>query len=76
MDVALDGLPQVATAAILSGMPDDIPATHDQALLEVRELLAAIAREAGRRSLDDIVDLAGRADERVSRLLPQARRTE
>jgi len=34
-----------------------------------RDLLAAIAREAGRRGLDDVVDLAGRADEKVEQLL-------
>lgn len=42
-------------------------------LQELRDLLAAIAREAGRRGIDEVVDLAGRADEKVEQLLVRER---
>jgi len=42
-------------------------------LQELRDLLAAIAREAGHRGLDEVVDLAGRADARVEQLLARER---
>jgi len=42
-------------------------------LHELRDLLAAIAREAGRRGIDEVVDLAGRADEKVEQLLARGR---
>jgi hypothetical protein len=41
------------------------------ALAEIRSILAAIAREAGHRGIDEIVDLAGRADKLASDLLRQ-----
>jgi hypothetical protein len=39
------------------------------ALAEIRSIPAAIAREAGHRGIDEIVDLAGRADKLASDLL-------
>ena len=51
------------------------PDAHSPAdiLQELRDLLAAIAREAGRRGFDEVVDLAGRADEKVELLLGRER---
>ena len=37
--------------------------TPADALKEICDILAAIAREAGHRGIDEIVDLAGRANE-------------
>ncbi len=43
--------------------------TPAEALKEMRDLLAAILREAGHRGIDEIVDLAGRADKLATDLL-------
>lgn len=45
--------------------------TTAKALKEMRDLLAAILREAGNRSIEEIVDLAGRADKLATDLLRQ-----
>ena len=50
----------------------EIP-TPAHTIRQVRDILAAIAREAGRRGADELVDLAGRADELVADLMPQER---
>jgi hypothetical protein len=42
-------------------------------LAELRVLIAAIAREAGRHHVDDVVDLAGRADELAAELERQGK---
>jgi len=46
-------------------MTDKIPPSSGEILSEIRGILTAIAREAGRHGVDEIVDLAGRADELV-----------
>jgi len=45
--------------------------TTAKALTEMRDLLAAILREAGNRGIEEIVDLAGRADKLAADLLQQ-----
>ncbi len=37
--------------------------TDAEVLQQMRDLIAAITREAGRRGADEIVDLAGRVDD-------------
>lgn len=46
----------------------DIKSPADM-LAEIRSILAAISREAGHRGIDEIVDLAGRADALTTQLL-------
>ena len=46
-------------------MTDKITPSSDEMLSEIHSILVAIAREAGSHGVDDIVDLAGRANELV-----------
>jgi hypothetical protein len=50
------------------------PDTNSGALAEIRSILAAIAREAGNRGIEEIVDLATRADTLAARLIEDASR--
>jgi hypothetical protein len=45
------------------------------ALADIRTILAAIAREAGNRGIEEIVDLANRADTLAARLIEDANRS-